>query len=168
MFNVIPSKLFSKSTTFYDTTRCSPLKVNRSFGGTYRLHLHGRISGARYQHESKPSFPPAFTLVSCSFHSTLKMEVICSSETSVDFQLTSWSYIQEESTLIITAVRTSNLKNYIIFFITFWGKDADMTYRLVPPEINLILYLCVCIFSISLYTPRRRQSKWSSIAKSRM
>jgi hypothetical protein len=30
---------------------------------------------------------PAFKLVSCSpFSSTLKMEVICSSETSVDFQ----------------------------------------------------------------------------------
>jgi hypothetical protein len=29
-----------KSTIFWDLTSCSPLKVNRRFGGTYRLHLH--------------------------------------------------------------------------------------------------------------------------------
>jgi hypothetical protein len=28
-----------KSTVFWDITPCSPLKVNRNFGGTYRLHL---------------------------------------------------------------------------------------------------------------------------------
>jgi hypothetical protein len=32
-------------------TPCSPLKVNRRFGVTYRLHLQGRISRERYQHE---------------------------------------------------------------------------------------------------------------------
>jgi hypothetical protein len=31
-----------KSTIFWDKTPCSPLKVNRSFGRTYRLHLQGR------------------------------------------------------------------------------------------------------------------------------
>jgi hypothetical protein len=31
-----------KSTVFWDITPCSPLKANRRFGGTYRLHLHGR------------------------------------------------------------------------------------------------------------------------------
>jgi hypothetical protein len=30
------------NTTFWDITPCSPLSVNRRFGGTYRLHLHGR------------------------------------------------------------------------------------------------------------------------------
>jgi hypothetical protein len=38
-----------KNTTFWDITPCSPLKVNRRFGGTYRLHLLGRIRRARYQ-----------------------------------------------------------------------------------------------------------------------
>jgi hypothetical protein len=33
-------------------TPCSPLSVNRRFGGTYRLHLQGRISSARNQHAS--------------------------------------------------------------------------------------------------------------------
>jgi hypothetical protein len=31
--------LFMKSTIFRDITPCSPFKVNRRFGGTYRLHL---------------------------------------------------------------------------------------------------------------------------------
>jgi hypothetical protein len=39
-----------KSTIFRDTTPYSPLKVNRRFGGTYRLHFQGRvISLARNQ-----------------------------------------------------------------------------------------------------------------------
>jgi hypothetical protein len=34
-----------KSSVFWDITPCSPLKVNRHFGGTYRLHLQNiRIS----------------------------------------------------------------------------------------------------------------------------
>jgi hypothetical protein len=31
-----------KSTIFWDTTPCSPLSVNRRFGGISRLHLQGR------------------------------------------------------------------------------------------------------------------------------
>jgi hypothetical protein len=31
-----------KNTIFRDITSCSPLNVNRRFGGTYRLHLQGR------------------------------------------------------------------------------------------------------------------------------
>jgi hypothetical protein len=39
---------------FWNTTPCSPLKVNRCFGGKYRLHLQGRrISRTRYQRESR-------------------------------------------------------------------------------------------------------------------
>jgi hypothetical protein len=35
---------FVKSTIFWDITPCSPLKVNRRFGGTYRLHLESQIA----------------------------------------------------------------------------------------------------------------------------
>jgi hypothetical protein len=43
-----------KSTTFWYIMQCSPLKVNRRFGGTYRLHLQDwRISRARNQRESR-------------------------------------------------------------------------------------------------------------------
>jgi hypothetical protein len=31
-----------KSTIFWEITPCSPLKINRRFGGTCRLHFHGR------------------------------------------------------------------------------------------------------------------------------
>jgi hypothetical protein len=61
------------SSVFWDITPCSPLKVDRVLS-------------------------PAFTLVSCSAYSTLKMEAICSSETSVDFQRTKRRYIPEDST----------------------------------------------------------------------
>jgi hypothetical protein len=41
-----------KSKIFWDITPCSPLKFNRHFGGTCRLHLQGRrISQARNQRE---------------------------------------------------------------------------------------------------------------------
>jgi hypothetical protein len=74
---------YLKIILFWDITSCSPLKVNRRFEGTCRLCL-----------------PPAFTLVYCSaYPSTLKMEAICSSETSVDFQLTARSYIPEDNSL---------------------------------------------------------------------
>jgi hypothetical protein len=69
-------KLFKNSCIFLDIALCSPLKVNRSFGGMCRLHLQF-------------CFPRAFMLlyfVACP--STLKLEVTCSSETSVDFQRT--------------------------------------------------------------------------------
>jgi hypothetical protein len=165
-----------KSTIFWDITRCSLLKVNRRFGGAYRLHLRGRKSrtlslthqfpaqhtlillpvsfldqqnchiswphklvflspigslGGRVrslavsfcstvsQRELSSSlpfpsdslhnpkfpvsrllcFPPAFMLVSFSAYSTLKMEMIRTSETSVDFQRSTRRYIPEESTL---------------------------------------------------------------------
>jgi hypothetical protein len=60
-----------KRTIFWDITPCIPLKVNRRFGGTYRLHI---------------DLPPAFILICCSsYFSILKMELICSSETLVGF-----------------------------------------------------------------------------------
>jgi hypothetical protein len=42
-----------KSSIFLDITPCNPLKVNRRFGGTCRLHLQERrISQARNQLEA--------------------------------------------------------------------------------------------------------------------
>jgi hypothetical protein len=43
----------TNSTIFWHITPCSPLSVNRRFGGKYRLHLQSRkISQARNQSES--------------------------------------------------------------------------------------------------------------------
>jgi hypothetical protein len=71
-----------KSSIFWDITPCSPLNVNRHFGGTYRL------------------LTTSFTLVTClAYSSTLKMEATCSSETSVDIRLTTWREIPDDITL---------------------------------------------------------------------
>jgi hypothetical protein len=39
---VVLTEVVMKSTIFWGITPYSPLSVNRHFGGTYRLHLHGR------------------------------------------------------------------------------------------------------------------------------
>jgi hypothetical protein len=55
------------------------------------------------------------TVGSClAYPSTLKMEAICLSEASVDFQRTEWRYIPEES--ILHNHRCENLKSYRFFF----------------------------------------------------
>jgi hypothetical protein len=42
-----------KCSIFWDITTCSPLKINRRFGGICRLHIQGRrISQARNQREA--------------------------------------------------------------------------------------------------------------------
>jgi hypothetical protein len=67
--------VFMKSTIFWDITPYSPLKVNRRFGETFRLHFKRPISGAKYQQESrwKIGLLHTFSLVSCSACSTLKI-----------------------------------------------------------------------------------------------
>jgi hypothetical protein len=61
---------------------------------------------------------PASMLVSClAYSSTLKMEAICFSKMSVDFQHTTWPYAPEDSTL--HNHHCENLKSYIVFL--FYG-----------------------------------------------
>jgi hypothetical protein len=58
-------------------------------------------------------------LVSCSaYSSTLKREVTCSSETSVDFQRTTRRYIPED--IIFHNHRCEGLKSYIICLLFLW------------------------------------------------
>jgi hypothetical protein len=38
----VPTAVTMKSSTVWDITACSPVKVNLRFGGTYLLHLQGR------------------------------------------------------------------------------------------------------------------------------
>jgi hypothetical protein len=94
---------------------CSPLKVNRRFGGTCLLLLQDRrISQTRNLY--------AFKLVSyLGYSSILKTEATCSSETLVDFYRTIWRYISEDST------------NRVIFFV--------MKYHDVESDSKLILIL---------------------------
>jgi hypothetical protein len=88
---VVLTAVVVKSSIFWDITPYSPSNVNRHFGGTCCLHLQGRGRGL-------PS--TSFMLVSCFAYScALKMEVICSSETSVEFQCNARRYIPEDRTL---------------------------------------------------------------------
>jgi hypothetical protein len=71
----------TKSITFWDMMPCSPLSVNRRFGGTYRLHLQGR--------RNKFSKKPAACLLA---------------------QRTTRRHIPDDDILITTTVKTSNPK----------------------------------------------------------
>jgi hypothetical protein len=80
------------------------------------------------------SLPHALTLVSCLTYSTLKMGTICSSETLVDFQRTTWSYIPEDVTL--HNHRCDDIKSYtmsICFAMLLW-------IRLVFTNLNSFVY----------------------------
>jgi hypothetical protein len=92
-----------KSSIFWDIMPCSPLKVNRRFGGNCRLHLEcRRISQGRKQ---RSAYDQVFIQVSClAYLSTLKMEAVYSSETFFDIQQTTRRYIPEDRTLKITYI----------------------------------------------------------------
>jgi hypothetical protein len=104
--SLIHVTIFILKSTIWYITQFSPLKVNRGFGGSYRLHLQcWRISLA--------SLPSAFTLASCSaYSSTPKMNTICSSETSIDCQRATRCYILEDITL--RNYRCETLKSYVL------------------------------------------------------
>jgi hypothetical protein len=70
-----------KSIIFWDMTPCSLLSCNRRFGGTYRLHS------------------ACLLVLAEIISSTLKMEAIPSSETSVVTQQTTRRHIPEDDTL---------------------------------------------------------------------
>jgi hypothetical protein len=75
-----------------------PLKVNRRFGGAYRFHLHGR-GISREKTNLKQVASRSMLAMSLSYSWTPKMEVTCSSETLVEFQLTLQHYVQEDENL---------------------------------------------------------------------
>jgi hypothetical protein len=109
--------VYMKSIIFWDMTPCSPLSVNRRFGGAYHLHLQCR----RNKFSQKPSSKqvggqPLCHMLACWFlveliSSILKMEAICSSETSVGTQQTTGRHVPEDDTLHNN--RCANLKSYI-------------------------------------------------------
>jgi hypothetical protein len=110
-----------KSTTFWDITPCRPLKFNRRFKGTYYV-----------------CFPPAFTLVSCSaYYSTLKMEAICSSETSVAIQRITRPYIPEDSTLYVSdAFCVSNAQRDLMMLVSQFQLTAYWTHQTLTPSMT--------------------------------
>jgi hypothetical protein len=98
----------SNTRTHQWTAPCSPLKINRCFGGTYHFHLQGRkISQVKNQREAGSKQRSSYL----AYSSTLKMEVTCSCERSFAFQRTIRHYIPEDRTL--PNHRCENLKSYM-------------------------------------------------------
>jgi hypothetical protein len=89
----VSTSVVMKSVSFWDITPCSPLSVNRRFGGTYHLLACWFLA------ELIPS--------------TLKMKAIFSSETSVYTQHTTRRYIPEADTL----------KSNTVFSLNFASND---------------------------------------------
>jgi hypothetical protein len=95
-----------KRSILWDIMKCSQLKVNRRFGGTYRLQLQVEEEAeqeisVKTGGEQNLCLPPVFTMVSCSaFSSIFKTEASCSSETSVHTERTTWRYISHGRTLL--------------------------------------------------------------------
>jgi hypothetical protein len=99
-----------KNTVFWDVALCRSSCVNQRFGRTYRLHLQGRKIRERGTSVSRCRLqPPAHAGSSLSDISTLKIEVIRSSETSVHTKST-WGHIPEDC--ILHSHRRENLKSY--------------------------------------------------------
>jgi hypothetical protein len=90
---------------------------------TFRRNILPPFSGSKNK-QAELCLPPAYTLVSCSaYFSTMKMEAICSSETSVDFQRTTRRHTPEDSTLHYH--RCENLKSYKLYIHVFMGHRYD-------------------------------------------
>jgi hypothetical protein len=109
-----------KSSIFWDITPYSSFKVNRRFGKTCSFHLQGRRIASL-------CLPPAFALISCvAYSSILKMEAICSSETSVYFQRTTRRYIPEDkNSSRIVCIQSA--RSYCHYWLLF-------TVRKIMPE----------------------------------
>jgi hypothetical protein len=81
--------LCKSSAIFWDVTPCSPLSINRRFGGTCRLYLQGqKISWARNQRESS-----SFYFFDLEDAGNMFLRNVC------DTQRTTRRYIPEDSTL---------------------------------------------------------------------
>jgi hypothetical protein len=83
--------------------------MNRRFGGTYGLHLQGKNIRERGISVSRWLQTGAHAGSSLTDIFTLKMEAICSSETSVH-TISTWQHIPEDDILQITL---NHSKNYI-------------------------------------------------------
>jgi hypothetical protein len=103
-----------KNFIFWDITPCSPLRVNRLFGGTCHL------------------IDTCFALVSClAYSSTLNMEAICSSETSLDFQWTTQLYIPEDRTLDKYVIQSQKISRLCRINLFLQRRDSKIYRRLI-------------------------------------
>jgi hypothetical protein len=93
----------------------------------FRVKEYAKQVASKRQVAGRALLAACFLLVSCLAYSlTVKMETICSSETSVDFHRTTWRYIPEDRTLRSPAVRTSTPTSiYLLHIETTEGLFKD-------------------------------------------
>jgi hypothetical protein len=77
-------------------------------------------------------------LVFCSaYASTMKIEAICSSETSVDFQRTTWPYIPDKIT-ILSFMEANKLLSKVVGFVV---KDLRKLTNLSNSHTNALMWI---------------------------
>jgi hypothetical protein len=122
-----------KSNIFWIITQCSLLTVNRLFWWTYQLHLQGRISRTRYQRERRRlavrCLSPAFTLLSCSSYYTLKMEAVCSSETSALYPRKQYSWLLNYLITLVHLLRLERIESGRKVIVYGYVHDALLQRR---------------------------------------
>jgi hypothetical protein len=114
-----------KNAVFWDVLTLCRFCVYRRFGGTYHLHLQVRKIREPVTSLSMWQLP-AHACSSLADFSNLKIEAICSSETSVHTRSTQ-RHIPEEG--ILHSHRCENLKSYIrsprmLFRNVRWASDV--------------------------------------------
>jgi hypothetical protein len=99
-----------KNSGFLDIWRCVPVKVDRSFGGTFSLRRHCHRGIQERKHQEAGSM--LAVSVSClAYFSTQKMLPMCFSEKSIDFRPSTRSYVPEDR--ILRNNRREKLISYI-------------------------------------------------------
>jgi hypothetical protein len=104
---------------------------------SYRLHLQGG--------RAELCFPPAFTVVSCSAYSTMKMEAICSSKTLVDIQRTTLHYIPEDSTLQVSLCLVSHAGTCAAVYKQNWNNLTGMEEAVKWRLPHNYIYICMLV-----------------------
>jgi hypothetical protein len=140
-----------KSTISWDITPCSPLSVNRRFGGTNRLHLEGqKITSARNQRASrwqvlarwflaqlifwpwrwKRYVPPKFRLILNWLHGVISQKVVFlkPSQCYVTFGFRfTWHLLHTPK--ITSCWRTSILNLFWVRFMGLWRSRGGGCLR---------------------------------------
>jgi hypothetical protein len=98
---ILAKEIYMKSTIFWDITPCSSLKVNRLFGGTYRIHLQARISQARYQRESRLTFNRLHAIISQKIVLFITTAVRTSNPTKIYMPLDHFDFIFKFSSTLL-------------------------------------------------------------------
>jgi hypothetical protein len=120
--NISYSKNNENYCFFRDVTSCSLLQVFRRFGGTYCLY----IQGGTLRHGSSKQNPSCFV-----YSSSLKIEILCPSETSVNIWWTALSYIPEVGTVNFIHCHTISYNSFdsSLGLVTGCGLDGRSSIR---------------------------------------